>query len=186
MRTRTGLAALIVGAVLAAPAAAQNDPNGVDPSVTTIVASSFTPRGSQMGWEDDADGFRSGLTPGVAFRAGIPLPTGASVVGMVVEACDGDHTGMIAVQVFECGAPVNGASCSVVAAVSTGGPATPGCGRFDGGAEPAPFTIRSDYTYFVEVLDTDDTDSNRFRAVRFAWERPGGIAPEDGSAPTRR
>ena len=180
MRFEIGLAALSIGAFLAAPAGAEGpgtDAYGTaDASVTTIVSSSFTPRSSLTQWADDLDGFRSSPTANAVFRAGIPLPTGADVIGVELDACDTDPAGLVDMLVVECGPPVNGPSCQPIVSFFTGAAATPGCGRFPAAGGMLPFTVRAGYTYMVDVTDTDTTAATRFRAVRFVWKRQVSMA----------
>src|SRR5262245_36635796 len=97
--------------------------------------------------------------------AGLRLPAGALVTGIELEGCDDSATFEVRFSLFRRPSP-GGPNASVTPIGATGGPATPGCGKFPLAVLPA-LTIDNDgNTYAIRLVTTAPDALTRFTAVR--------------------
>jgi hypothetical protein len=187
-RALSTLGALALLGTGARPIAAQETADAygtISVTVTTLMASSFTPRSSTETYDDDLDGFRNttgfGAGPYARFRAGLDVPSGARIEQIELEACDTDAATDVLAWLQECFGP--GLCNPPIAAAVTQG--SPGCVRVS--ALTNVLVDNRNTSYFIEVHDPSVSASTRFRAVRVTWRRQVSPAPAQatfGDVPT--
>jgi hypothetical protein len=146
--------------------------------VYTIAAPGFEPPLSSSSFATNSHQYKYS-NDGAAFFAPLPLPAGALVVGLELEACDDDATGQVSGSVLVC--PHRGDhSCTNHGWVYTGSTLadTPGCDGFFAFVNP-PLTVDNLVnTYLVEVHPWPGI-GNRFLSVLVSYKLQ--ISPAPGS-----
>jgi plastocyanin len=104
--------------------------------------------------------------------AGVNLPTGTTITGIEMVACDNDAANEIAANLERCAEP--GTTCTAVATASTSG--TPGCGFFSSPAITESVQNLNN-AYFVTVTETTQTLSIQLRTVRIYYKLAISPAP---------
>ncbi len=180
MTMRRVMKILIVIVMLAVPAAAQDpDDRGwveaVDAdwgsqwnAVHTIAAASFQVKNSLNSWLTDMNGYVSTNTAST-MSSGLPLPAGASIVGLELEACDSTAAEEAVASLVVC--PHRGLNaCTVAGSVGTGELQTPGCNGFFAAVNPPVSVDNLVNTYLVDVWLGDSGSGTRFLSVLVSYK----------------
>jgi S-layer homology domain len=112
------------------------------------------------------------------FDAPLLLPAGAAIQRIELEACDSSATAAVEAQLFRITGP--DASFSLLAQVSTGAAATPGCNYFSVDLAPVETVDNRNFTYFVQILIGGAGSATRFQAVRVYYRLQ--VSPPPGTA----
>jgi S-layer family protein len=114
-------------------------------------------------------------------RAPVMLPAGAVIVGMELEACDTNPAASVAAELsFQ---PQLEGGISVLASVSTGNAATPGCAFFSVNLAAAHTVNNETGSYCVVVSTNGTTVATRFQAVRLVYRLQVSAAPATATFP---
>jgi plastocyanin len=105
--------------------------------------------------------------------AGVNLPTGTTITGIEMVACDNDAANEITVNLERCAEP--GTTCTTVATASTSG--TPGCGFFSSPAITESVQNLNN-AYFVTAFETSQTLNIQLRTVRIYYKLAISPAPQ--------
>ena len=163
-----------LGHPASAPVAAPRDKTYGTGSTTNYViqAYAFDPFNGDGANFIANNSFSRGCSSLCGFEAPAMLPNGALIEAMELEACDTDGVGQLTATLYR--QPQLEGTLVTLAQVATG--AFPGCAFFP--VTLAPHTVNNDTgTYIVAVLDSGDTITTRFQAVRLIYRLQVSPAP---------
>jgi hypothetical protein len=150
----------------------------------TIPAQDFGTANSSDGWTvsfgfpSTTGGYLRYTTSSFAFFvAGVRLPAGAEVTRLQVSACDGSPTDQLGFFLGRVNEPPDTGAEPVTLNGTTGAAATPGCGFFEVGVDPAvaPLIIDNVNNTYVVVLSNDSATT--FSAARVFYRLRVSPAP---------
>ena len=110
-----------------------------------------------------------------SFLAGLPLPAGAVVSRIEIEACDEDGGAQVQFAVIRTASPDGGVTFDPAVAGSTGIADAPGCGFF--AVNLAGFTVDNRNNYYLAFVGPGPTNLTRFAAFRVFYRRQVSPAP---------
>lgn len=148
-------------------------------TVYTVASVNFYGRNSSVGYTTNA-GIERYISAGAnALNASPNLPNGAQIEKVELRACDTNPADQVDLQMGTC--PVPGSSCALMAVVSTGITATPGCRDFIA-TLPTPIVVNNQTTpILLSVIAT--TPSTTFSAVKLYYRLRISPAPAIASFP---
>ena len=111
-----------------------------------------------------------------SIEATVLLPEGAVATAVELDACDTDVSGRVFATFFQLAA-AESATFPPLASLSTGGPATPGCGRFAQAITPPATIDNANKSYVVTVEISGGTLATRLNAVRIFYHLQVSPAP---------
>lgn len=151
------------------------DPLGLSADAfVTLAAIDFVPTGNHSLTLNFG---RTCLSGGCSFTAGVPVPHGAQIVGIEMDACDFDAgAGVMELFLYRIPGVEGGLPVPLKSRVATGGA---GCGYYAAGLT-TPHTVDQyldSYVAVVSVSSNGDTDE-RLSAVRVYYRSgPGEVVP---------
>ena len=107
--------------------------------------------------------------------AGVNLPTGTTITGIEMVACDTDPANEITANLTRCAEP--GTTCATIATATTS--ATPGCGFFSS-STIAESIQNLNNAYFVTINETNSSPTLLFRTLRIYYKL--AISPDPPGA----
>jgi hypothetical protein len=186
MKNRLGLIVAATFLVVAAPATLPASDGAATPAeaqpnwgptwniVHTIGSGGFTTLSSSSAWSTDARAYRWSSTGG-AFLASLPLPAGALIVALELEACDDGAGGYVQAMLMAC--PHRGSyDCDGYGVINTGTSETPGCDGFFAAVDPPQTVDNLVNTYMLYVLSSPGIDF-RFLSVLVSYRLQISPAP---------
>lgn len=181
---------LAIGVLLATTASAQApwDPGweGADvpewgtqsSAVYTVAAGSFLPTSSIPAWSTDANRYLW-TSQASTLQSGLPLPAGASIVALELEACDTTSAEEAIASLVVC--PHRGLhACTTAESVGTGELQSPGCDGFFVPVDPPVTVDNLVNTYLVEVWLGDSGSATRFLSVLVSYRLQ--VSPKPATA----
>jgi len=156
---------------------ARPDTYGVtDSSTYAIGAFDFESFTSGTTFDTTPGGSRFVISGG-PLEAPVHLPAGAVITAIELQACDTSATDLVYVNLYSLFFDAGAESFELLANVSTGGAAAPGCTFFQGIVTPPATVDNHNNVYVVEVGTTAGDSSTRFMAVRLSYNLQVSPAP---------
>jgi len=186
MKNRLGLIVATTFLVIAAPATLLASDGAATPAeaqpnwgptwniVHTTSAGGFTPLHSGLTWNTDPKFYRFSSTGGT-FLAPLPLPAGAQIVALELQACDNGAGGKVQAGLLTC-QHRGSYDCYEFGTIDTGITETPGCGGFFAAVDPPQTVDNLVTTYMLYVLSNPGIDF-RFLSVLVSYRLQISPAP---------
>ena len=167
-------------------AAASGDPDiprppaafGPAASIQTIPVVAMTPNAGASYLQNNSQ-HRHIVAGSGLFYGSVDVPTGSLITGVELEACDGNASMSVTLQLLRCAAP-GGSACTVMADVGTPLIGTPGCGLFTAPSVFTPVVDNQNFRYVTVINITGANTTVSAGGVRIAWVRQ--VSPAPGSA----
>lgn len=148
--------------------------------VYTVGSGGFTTVSSGADWSTDMRAYKWSST-GAVYSAALPLPAGALVVALELQACDDGASGAVVAALLTC--PHRGLhDCTDAGNINTGQTETPGCNGFFAVVDP-PVTIDNLVNTYLLAVTTGPGIDHRFLSILVSYQLQISPAPVDPTFP---
>ena len=171
-------AALLLAGVAAAQSPTPSWGSGGNHSLYTVQAWDMAVVDSSMTWTINfaVGGYRYLTTVGQLY-AGVPLPRGALITAIELDACDSSPSGEVHADLLR-GAT---GSSTTLTFVQTGAAATPGCGRFAVNLATPETVDSTPYRYWVSASNSSFDSETSIGSIRILYQLQVSPAPDVAS-----
>jgi hypothetical protein len=152
---------------------------GTGTSIQTIPVVAMTPNAGASYLQNNSQ-HRYLVAGSGIFYGSVDVPSGSLVAGVELEACDGNASMSVGLQLLRCAAP-GGVACTVMADVGTPLIGAPGCGLFAAPSILTPVIDNQNFRYVVVINITGANTTVSAGGVRIAWVRQVSPAPATAS-----